>query len=185
MPFRSSLIVIIAALGLAALPAAADTTRTCSGQIKARANGKSEVIATINGVGHCRNKHHANDCRIQARKAIEACLRAVWPAHMENTPPVECRSFAGGGRPFAELTYQCIYLIPNPQRYLNRLAHSACCRMAPKKDFVTLSVNAQKWGKNHCAGHRVGKDHYQDDSKFVHGPVNFDCKKRRAEGICG
>ena len=185
MLFRRTLIAIFAACTLIALPASADVTRTCRGEVNARTNGKSEQIATIEGVGHCRNKYHANDCRIRARKAIEACLRALSPADMDNALPPECRSYAGGGRPYAAMTYQGIYLIANANRYLNRLAHSACCRMAPNKDFVTVAVSADKWGKNHCAGNRVGKDHYQDDDVFVHGPVNLDCKKRRAEGICG
>lgn len=185
MRFRLGLIIVLAMLNLTVTQAAADVTRTCSAQITARVGGKAEVIASINGVGHCRNKYHADECRTLARKANERCMAALWPAHMANQPPIECRSFSGGGRPYAELTYQGIYMIANAQRYLNRLAHSACCRLAPNKDFVTLSVSGQKWGKNHCAGQRVGKDHYQDDDVSVHGPVNFDCRKRRQEGICG
>jgi hypothetical protein len=185
MPFRAQILLVVIALAAAVMPALADTTRTCRAMIEAFTGNKLQLIASIEGVGHCRNKYHANDCRIQARKAIESCLAAMWPAHMADAPPLACRSFAGGGRPYAALTYEGILLIPNSGRYLNRLAHTACCRLAPNKDFVTLSVNASKWGKNHCAGTRIGKDHYQDDNVFVHNPVNFDCKKRRAEGICG
>jgi hypothetical protein len=185
MRSRAYLLLLAAALGLAAAPALADTTRTCRAHVKAFTGNKSEIIATIEGVGHCANKHHANDCRIRARKAIEACIAALKPAGTENALPLECRSYAGGGRPYAALTYEGILTIANAQNYLNRLAHSACCRLAPSKDAVTLSVNASKWGKNHCAGDRIGKDHYQDDNVFVHGPLNFDCKKRRAQGVCG
>jgi len=185
MRFRLGLIILVVTLNLTSTPVTADVTRTCSAQVTAHVNGKSEVVAAINGVGHCRNKYHANECRTLARKANEACLSALWPTHMANQPPIECRAFPGGGRPYAELTYQGIYMIANSQRYLNRLAHVACCRLAPGKDFATLTVSGQKWGKNHCAGQRVSKDHYQDDFVPVHGPVNFDCRKRRQEGICG
>lgn len=185
MSVRVALLVVAAVISLAAVPASAEVSRTCSGRVTAHANGKSEIIANINGVGFCRNQYHANDCRIRARKAVEACLAALSPADTANAPPIQCRSFAGGGRPYAALTYEGIFPIANSQRYLNRLAHSACCRMARNRDFVTVKVSAEKWGKNHCAGRRVGPDHYEDDDVFMHGPVNFDCRKRRAEGICG
>lgn len=184
MLIRALPLVGLLALSAIAQTAFADVSRICRANISARAGGKNVLIANIEGKGFCKNKFHADDCRTRARKSIEACLGALWPAHMSDQPPQECRA-ATGGRPSANLVYDGIYLIPHSSRYLQRLAHAGCCLMQPTQDFVTVSVWAEKWGKNHCAGFKVSKDHYEDENVYVHGPVNFDCKKRRAEGLCG
>ena len=180
--------VAAAALALSAVPAAADITRGCGASVDVAVISPGplsvENLGEIEGRGSCKNKANANDCRERARAALLKCRNDMWANRHANSIPSSCNSLvSGSGRSGAKLTYAGIAPISEPNRLMARAALSACCRLRPNKDKLSIQIAGRINGDKKCAAHKIGNDRYQEEYGFPR--YEMSCKAWREKGICG
>lgn len=157
--------------------ATATEIRSCSGTLAV----SSTSIAKINGEGMCKNKVHANDCRVNARNAIVACAKALFNARGSNKLPTICK----GGRGAKTAVLQWNQIIPKIKAddIADRVRWNKCCRTpnnsnTNKQVAVKLTVDGDKG----CGGSKVGSKHYR--STFNIGVISYNCQRQRQAGLC-
>ena len=180
-------LVAVTVLVLAAIPAYADITRSCSASVDLwiddSKGNKAAELGTIEGRGSCQSKLHANDCRARARGEIDQCRHDMWANRQANSIPASCKTLvSNSSRSGARLTYAGIALF-EPNRLMARAALAACCRMRPNSDKLTIQIGGRIVGDKKCAATKIGNDRYQEEYAFPR--YEMSCKAWRDQGLCG
>jgi hypothetical protein len=185
--FTALALVFFLALTFAIETASADITRRCQAGLDVWvANGgptDATRLGSIEGQGSCSGTLTANTCRERAKGAILNCLDDLWSQKQVDAIPARCKNlFSGSSRSGAELTYDGILIIDEPNRLTARAARFACCQARPNASFIRLGFGAVLTGDAKCAKTKVGNNRYQEDVNL--GTYNMNCDVWRAGGIC-
>lgn len=167
----------LAVLLLSVQIAAADITRGCHGQITLQ----HFPVADIQGIGKCKNKANANDCRRRAHDEIRDCARALWATRWDHTVPAQCKETRGNR---AMLRWsQIITRIRNQDSLKQRLEYTRCCGSNRVEGTNTFSVRVRVMGDRGCGDIKLSKKNYL--SVNILSNYTVDCPALRAAGICG
>ena len=188
MRFISYAAVAALALALGVSSSAADITRGCTASVNVVVIAPGPMswddLGAIEGRGSCKNTLQANDCRARARSALDACRKDMWANRQTNAIPYSCTSLvANSSRAGAKLTYAGIAAIAEPNRLMARAARSACCKLRPNSDKISIQIEGAIVGDKKCAANKVGNDRYQEEYAFPR--YEMSCKAWRDQGICG
>jgi len=163
-------------------PAWADITRGCKSYITIGNSEFFTTIAKIEGVGRCKNKFRANECRRRARDAIRECHTALWQSRWEGVIPQACRRSRGSRR----VSFSWSGILPdlkNQDSIKERIEHTVCCGSDRLKGSQRVVVEAKHFGDKGCAGRKVGPKNYQSISRI--SPYDLNCPVLRSRGLCG
>ena len=167
--------------------AEADITRQCEAGldvwVRNGGPGSTTRLGNITGQGSCTGALYANTCRMRAKDAILKCLADVWANRQIDQIPESCNNLvSGSSRSGAELTYDGILIIDEPNRLTARAARFVCCTARPNSTIVQIGFGAVLTGDEKCAKTKVGNNRYQEDVDL--GNYNMNCDVWRANGIC-
>lgn len=169
-------------------PLMADITRGCEATFRVEIVGGSssefQNLGSIEGRGGCQNKAHANDCRARARAEIDRCIAAMWRDRHKNAIAPECKTLvSNSSRSGAELSWNGISAIAEPNRLSARMAYSACCRIRPKATRIQVAVFGAIFGDRKCGATNTGHNLFQSD--FDLPTYDMNCSAWRSQGLCG
>jgi hypothetical protein len=164
---------MVLASAASAPPLFADILRGCSAAFYV-VNPNGMKLASIEGRGSCKNTARANDCRVRARKQVDACLAGMWRDRQKNAIAPECRTLTSSGREGAKLSWEGILRIAEPNRLSARMAYATCCRLRPNSTRLSAETAATFSGDKGCGS---GSNKY-------YPAYSMDCDTWRSRGLC-
>ena len=150
-----------------------------------QSNAKSELLASLEGRGTCKNRFQADTCRKRAADGIIRCARDLWAIRNTHTLPPTCTEERGDS--FARIQVEGIFVNLHPNSVLDRARFAACCKFNQR----ALQMPAELWvivtGDRGCVSDTSSPSHFEtrgDSPHAVDENAVFDCAKARANGIC-
>lgn len=124
-----------------------------------------------------------DNCRLDAYKAIRACVSDMWQLRWQHKLPASCQttSRASGRSHFTFGWAQNFSGLPNGQNSMkDRIEARVCCQNPRPQESYRVQVHWNSGGDSGCGGSRSSKGTEQFISNY-----DINCPALRQNGLCG